>query len=459
MHRKKLSIRWNTMRVLVFGFLGVILLGGFLLWLPVCNQKPIAFMDALFTSVTAVCVTGLVTITPATQFTLLGKLILLTLIQVGGLGVIACAVSFFLILRKKITLRERIVIQETYNMDRPGGIVGLVRKVILGTFVVEGAGAFFYAIQFVPEFGLIRGIWYGVFHSVSAFCNAGIDILGDGSLTEYAASPIVNVTTMTLIILSGLGFTVWFDVIENGKRIYKHEVPKRWWFTRLKLHSKLAIIMTISLIMIGTFFVFVIEYNNPETIGEMPLWQKLMASMFQSVTNRTAGFATISQAGLHTETKLLNSILMFIGGSPGGTAGGVKTTTFAMLFMSCMTFVRGGNDIECMGRKISVDNFRTGFSVVMLAFAAGFMGTFLILIFEPDDVLLVNIIYETASAIGTVGLTADLTPNLCRMSQAVLMLLMFIGRLGPMTLVLLFTGRSNPRDKIRELPEERIMVG
>lgn len=459
MHRKRLGIRWNTMRVLVFGFLGVILTGAFLLWLPVCNQKPIAFADALFTSVSAVCVTGLVTITPATQFTFLGKVILLGLIQIGGLGVIACAASFFLILRKKITLKERVVIQETYNMDRLGGIVGLVRKVLLGTFLVEAAGAFFLSFQFVPEYGLIQGIGYSIFHAISAFCNAGIDILGDGSLTKYVGNPLVNLTVMVLIILSGLGFTVWFDVIENGKRIYKHEVPKRWWFTRLKLHSKLAILMTAALLSVGAVLIFVIEYGNPDTIGDMPLGQKILASMFQAVTNRTAGFATISQAGLHTETKLLNCILMFIGGSPGGTAGGVKTTTIAMLFISCMTFVRGGNDTECMGRKISTENFRTGFSVVMLAFAAAFIGTFLILVFEPDQILLADVLYETASAIGTVGLTADLTPHLCRLSQAVLMALMFIGRLGPLTLVLVFTGRANPRDKIRELPEERIMVG
>lgn len=359
MHRKKWSIRWDTMKILVFGFLGVIFLGGFLLWLPVCNRQPIAFMDALFTSVTAVCVTGLVTITPAVQFTLLGKVILLILIQVGGLGVIGCATAFFLILRKKITVKERVVLQETYNMDKLGGMVGMVKKVIIGTFVVEGAGALFYSFQFVPEYGVIRGIWYSVFHSISAFCNAGIDILGSGSFTKYAGNPLINITTMLLIILGGLGFTVWFDVIGNGKKIYKHEVPRKWWFTRLKLQSRLVLLATVSLIVLGAVLVFVLEYRNPDTLGGMSLGEKVMASFFQSVTNRTAGYATISQSGLHTETKLVNSILMFIGGSPGGTAGGVKTTTFVMLFLGCMTFVKGGNDIECLGRKISTENFRS----------------------------------------------------------------------------------------------------
>lgn len=396
MHRKKWSIRWDTMKILVFGFLGVIFLGGFLLWLPVCNRQPIAFMDALFTSVTAVCVTGLVTITPAVQFTLLGKVILLILIQVGGLGVIGCATAFFLILRKKITVKERVVLQETYNMDKLGGMVGMVKKVIIGTFVVEGAGALFYSFQFVPEYGVIRGIWYSVFHSISAFCNAGIDILGSGSFTKYAGNPLINITTMLLIILGGLGFTVWFDVIGNGKKIYKHEVPRKWWFTRLKLQSRLVLLATVSLIVLGAVLVFVLEYRNPDTLGGMSLGEKVMASFFQSVTNRTAGYATISQSGLHTETKLVNSILMFIGGSPGGTAGGVKTTTFVMLFLGCMTFVKGGNDIECLGRKISTENFRSGFAVTVLAVSAYLVGIFLILTFESDQIAAIDVIYEAS---------------------------------------------------------------
>ncbi len=459
MWQRKKRIRWNTMGILAVGFLGVILLGGILLWLPVCNREPIQFIDALFTSVSSVCVTGLVTITPAAQFTLPGQVILLLLIQVGGLGVIACVTAFFLLLRKRITVRERVVIQETYNMDSLGGMVGMVKRVIQGTLVVEGAGAVLYACQFIPEYGIGRGVWYSVFHAVSAFCNAGIDILGESSLAGYVDNPLVNLTTMTLIILSGLGFMVWFDVIGNGRKILRRELPRRWWFTRLKLQSKLAIIMTLSLLAAGTLFIFIIEYNNPDTLGPLSFGEKWMASAFQSVTNRTAGFFTIQQGALHEESKLFNSILMFIGGSPGGTAGGVKTTTIAMLFLSCLTFVRGGNDTECMGKKISVGNFRTGFCVVMVAFAVFIAGTMAVLIIEPDRVALVDIIYETSSAIGTVGLTAGLTPELSRMSHVVLMVMMYVGRLGPMTLVLLFAGKVHPRDKLRRLPEERIMVG
>lgn len=452
-------IRWNTLRITAVGFLGVIFLGGALLYLPISNTRPISFLDALFTSVTSVCVTGLVTVTPASQFTIFGKVILLLLIQIGGLGVIACTTVFFLLLRKKITLKERMVLQESYNAQRPGGIVRMVKNIITGTLAVEGFGAALYMFQFVPEYGLVKGVCFSVFHSVSAFCNAGIDILGSNSFARYALHPMFNLTTMLLIILSGIGFTVWFDVIDNAKQMISKQAPKNWCFTRLRLHSKLAVITTLLLIAAGSIFIFVFEYHNPQTIGTMNFGEKILASLFQSVTTRTAGFYTISQSALHEESKLFCAILMFIGGSPGGTAGGVKTTTLAMLFLSCLTFVRGGNDTECMGRRISPANFRTGFCVIMVAFTAFITGTILILALEPESVPLVDIIYETASAIGTAGLSADLTPRLCRESQIILMCMMYIGRLGPLTLVLTFAGKTHPRDKIRRLPAEHIMIG
>ncbi len=457
-HQKK-NIRWNTLQITAVGFLSVILLGGVLLYLPVSNTQPIMFIDALFTSVTSVCVTGLVTVTPASQFTLFGKVILLLLIQIGGLGVIACAALFFFLLRRRIALRERVVLQEAYGAQHLGGIVRLVRKVISGTLVVEAGGAVLYAFQFIPEYGAVRGIGYSIFHSVSAFCNAGIDILGENSLADYAVNPLVNITTILLIILSGIGFTVWFDIIESAKKMNHQEITGHGWFTRLRLHSKLALTMTLILIISGTIFIFFSEYHNPETLGGMGFGEKLLASLFQSVTTRTAGFYTFPQGAMHDESKLFCAILMFIGGSPGGTAGGVKTTTFAMLVLACITFVRGGNDTECMGRRISVANFRTGFCVVMVAFMIFITGTIVILTIEADSIPLVDVLYESASAVGTVGLTADLTPNLSRYSQVILMIMMYIGRMGPLTLVLTFAGKTHPRDKIRKLPKEQIMVG
>lgn len=447
------------MKILAVGFLGVILIGAVLLWLPICNEKPISFLDALFTSTTSVCVTGLITIVPKYQFTIVGKVVLLLLIQIGGLGIVACVAAFFMIMRRKITLKERIVIQETYNMDSLGGLVGMVRRILLGTLAVEGAGAVLYAIQFVPDFGLLKGIWYAVFHSVSAFCNAGIDILGEDSLAKYVTNPLINITTMLLITLGGIGFTVWYDVVDNGKRIRRHEVPRKWWFTILRLHTKIVLVTSLVLFLLGTILTFILEYNNPDTIGSLSIRQKFMASAFQSVTTRTAGFFTFSQVGMHEETGFLSTILMFIGASPGGTAGGLKTTTFAMLFLAFLTMLRGGHDIECFGRKIDEDNFRVGFVAIMLALGVYIIGTTAIAVIEPDNIGFQRIMYETASAFATVGLTADLTTKLHTGSKIVLMILMYIGRVGPMTIALLFAGKVNLKEKLRTLPSERIMIG
>lgn len=470
MGMKKLIRReLSTTQLITLGFFVAILTGALLLMLPCSSADGTVtpFADCLFTSATSVCVTGLVVVTTATHWSFFGKLVILGLIQLGGLGIISFTTGLMMLLRKRITLRDRVLLEDSLNLDTLKGLVRFLKRIFKGTFVVEGVGALCYSFLFVPMFveqsglvkGGLRGIWYSIFHSVSAFCNAGIDILGENSLADYVTNPIINVTTVLLIILSGIGFTVWFDVISNSRKLIRHEIPGRWWFTRLRLHSKLAIIMTLILILSGTVFVFLFEYKNLETIGELGTGQKLLASAFQSVTTRTAGFYTVSQGALHEETKLFCAILMFIGGSPGGTAGGVKTTTFAMLFLACLTFVRGGNDTECMGRKITAANFRSGFCVVMVAFTVFIVGTITILIIEPDSILLINVIYETASAVGTVGLTADLTPHLSRASQCILMIMMYIGRLGPLTLALMFAGKTHPRDQIRRLPEEQVMVG
>ena len=452
------KIRMNTMQILALGFMGTILLGGVLLYLPICNQQSITFLDALFTSVTAVCVTGLVTVVPATQFTLLGKGILLILIQIGGLGIIACVTGFFVILKRRITVRERIMIQETYNMQGLSGMIAFVLRILKGTFIIEGIGALLYAVRFIPEFGFVKGIGYSIFHSISAFCNAGIDILGSSSFMAYAQSPIINFTTMFLIVMGGIGFTVWYDVAHNVKIVREKKQSKKRIFTKLTLHSKIALAMTAFLIVAGTFLVLVLEYNNPETIGDMNFGDKLMTSAFHSVSTRTAGFATVSQAALRPGTKFITTLWMFIGGSPGGTAGGIKTTTIAMLILTCLNVIYGKRDTECFGRKIPVENFRTGFSVVMVAFGFLLTGLTLLTVFEPE-VDFLSLLYEAVSAIGTVGLTADVTPNLGTAGKIIIMCLMYIGRLGPVTIALVFGTRKNMKERIRELPEQRIMVG
>lgn len=454
----KKNIRLSTMQILTAGFLGIILIGGILLWLPISNTRPISFVDALFTSTTAVCVTGLVTITPAVQFTLFGKAVLLLLIQVGGLGIIACTISFFLLLKRRISIRERIVILETYNMDTLSGMVAMIIRILKGTAIVEAAGALCYSLQFVPEFGFVKGVWYSVFHAVSAFCNAGIDILGDSSFIGYVGNPIINFTTMALIVLSGLGFPVWQDMLSNLKKVRANEMPVYKYFTRLRLHTKIVLVMTTVLILAGTVNFFLLEYSNPETFGSLPLGQKIMASMFHSISTRTAGFATVPQSALREGSLFTTCILMFIGGSPAGTAGGVKTTTIAMLILTCITFIRGGEDTECFGRRIKPENVRTGFCIVLVSFVTLLIGTTLVTVFE-GDVSLGRVLYETTSAVGTVGLSADLTPTLRTASKIVIMVLMYLGRIGPITLALAFGAKKNPIDKVRQLPSRGIMVG
>ena len=338
-HYKKLrQSHISTMQLLVSGFLGIILAGAVLLWLPVSNQQPIAFIDAFFTSVSAVCVTGLVTIVPAAQFTLFGKVILLILIQVGGLGIIVCMTVFFMLLGKRITLRQRIYIQQTYNMDTLSGMVRLIRWVLKVTLVVEVMGAIGYAIRFVPLYGIGKGIWYSIFHSISAFCNAGIDILGDSSLAGYVTDPVINLVTMALIISGGLGFTVWSDILHVLKiRETYQRTPGRI-FRQMSLQTKMTLVITGILIAAGGIGIFCLEYSNADTIGAMSNGDKLLASFFHAVSTRTAGFATVAQGGFRDATILFSCILMFIGGSPGGTAGGIKTTTAGMLLFSCVVY-------------------------------------------------------------------------------------------------------------------------
>lgn len=462
MEEKKKSarrVRISTMQLIALGFFGVIIIGAVLLWLPFSNREPIRFLDALFTSVSSVCVTGLVTIVPAEQFTVAGKIILLLLIQIGGLGIIACIASFFLILGKRISMKGRITIQQAYGLDTLSGLVKFIIRILKGTFLVEGIGMILYAFQFVPEYGIIKGIGYSIFHSVSAFCNAGIDILGNTSLMKYADSPLINFTTMFLIILGGLGFPVWHDIAQNiRKKAAEPQRPLRWLFTRLHLQSKIVLTMTMFLILAGAAAIFLMEFNNPLTMKDMNLFEKIMASLFQSVTNRTAGFATVSQSGLMESTKLFGCILMFIGGSPAGTAGGIKTTTAAMLFLTVLCVLKSRRDTECFNRKIDNSIVRSGITITLITFMFLFCGIAALTLFEPGTDFL-DLMYEAASAMGTVGLSADLTPTLSRGSHVVLMLLMFAGRIGPLTMALVFSGRIDRKSQFRELAEERVMLG
>lgn len=446
----------TTTRIIALGFAAAILAGAFLLMLPVssANGTWTAPIDALFTSTTSICVTGLVTVVTATHWSVFGQFIILLLAQLGGLGVITVTMCLFVIIGKRITLKDRMLIQETYNMDTLSGLVRLIIKIVKGTFILEGIGAILYAAVFIPEFGWRAGIWKAVFNAVSAFCNAGMDIIGDSSLRSYAENPIVNITTMLLIILGGLGFVVWWNVIKAWK---ERKEKKRGFFSGLTLHSKLVLLMTVILIFGGGVLFFLFEYNNPKTIGSMGLGNKIMASMFQSVTTRTAGFETVPQASLTEGSTLLTIILMIIGGSPAGTAGGIKTTTIGILLLSVFSTIRGKKDTEFMDRRISADAVRTALTVTVLAMIV--MLTASVLLFATDGLGFEDTLFEVASAMGTVGLTRGITSTLSAAGKLVLIIVMYIGRIGPVTMALALALKRKGKQQNRMLPEERIIIG
>lgn len=456
----KIRKQRNYFQIMVTGFLAVIFAGAFLLMLPFCNTdgKWLPFVDALFSSCTSVCVTGLATVVPAAQFTLAGKLVMLVLIQIGGWGVIVCAMYLMMLLKRKFMLQDRLLLQEYFNADTMRGLVRMLRFVVRGSLTAEGIGAAGYFIIFFPRYGLARGIWYSVFHAVSAFCNAGLDILGDSSLAEYAANPWMNFVTMALIISGGLGFVVWQEIGSFLKRMIKEKMSPKRSARKMSLHSKLVLLMTAGLIVLGTLFFAAAEWNNPATLKGLGTADKWLASLFQSVTTRTAGFYTISQGGLREASKFFGCVLMFIGGSPVGTAGGIKTVTLAVLLLASWTIIRGYLDAECLGRTISIKIIRTSIAIFLMGLFMVVSGTILLSVLEPE-IALMDILYEVVSATATVGLTTGITPILGTGAKYVLIFLMYVGRIGPMTLPLFVSNRVKKRKGKRTFPEEHVMVG
>lgn len=450
----------NTAQIITLGFAGVIFIGGLILWLPFCTApgEYTSFTDAMFTATTCVCVTGLVTVVTAAHWTIIGKIVILILIQIGGIGLIALASIIFIGLHRKISLRERRMIQESYNLDRMAGLVKLVRRVVICVFGAEAIGAVCYAFCFVPEFGWSDGLAQSVFTAVSAFCNAGVDILGENSLASYVDNPLVNLTTIGLIIAAGLGFTVWWDVADKVKKVLKGRLPLRRAFKSLRLHSKIVLAMTAILVLGGTVLIFLFEYRNPNTIRDMPLGTKVLASAFQSVTTRTAGFFTVDQAAFSNASVILCLVLMFIGGSPMGTAGGVKTTTMAVMFLSVVSNLRGRRDVESHHRKIRDSYIRSAVVVTGMGFLTLLVMTLLLAAAMPGAGL-VDILYEMTSAIATVGLSRGLTPTLSTIGKWIVILTMYLGRIGPLTLGTAVVIRAHKRTENTHLAEEDVMIG
>lgn len=443
----------STTHLIMLSFLLAILLGAVLLSLPVSSADGQAtpFVDALFTATTATCVTGLVVVPTAAAWSVFGHIVILILIQLGGLGIITVLAGITLTLNRKMGIGRSILLQDAFNLDTLFGLGAFVKKVIIGTFIVEGIGALAYMTVFVPQFGA-RGIWISVFTSISAFCNAGIDIIGENSLIDYATNPAINAITCILIVVGGLGYIVWWDLIRVFRGRKKGN-PLR----HLTLHSKIVLSATAVLIFGGALLIALFEWNNPQTIGNMSVFEKLQASVFQSVTTRTAGFATVPQENLSNPSAFVSLLLMFIGGSPVGTAGGIKTVTIVVLFAAALVVVRQkGEQVNMFGRSITRQAVSKAVGVCCMSFGIMFVST--VLLSAVTDASALDILYETVSATATVGLTRNLTPSLNTLGKLIITATMYLGRVGPISLMIAFNLRKR-RPSIISNPVETISVG
>lgn len=425
-----------------------------MLYLPIsCKSgKSVSYVDALFTATSATCVTGLVTLPTVSTWSIFGQVVILLLIQIGGLGVITIMAGFMVALNRKIGLKDSQLISDAFNINSMSGLATFVKKVIIGTFIVEGIGAVLYMFVFVPEFGA-KGIWISFFTSISAFCNAGIDIIAENSLCNYAVNPLINAITCALIVLGGLGYIVWWDVI----RVFKDfKTTKFKCFKRLTLHSKIVIFTTALLILGGAITIFLFEFNNPLTLKNHSLFNKIQISFFQSITTRTAGFATLPQENLTDASSIVCLLLMFIGGSPVGTAGGIKTVTIAVLIATAYSTIRNKNDVSLFNRNLSRQITRKAVAVSTMSFATAFVSTILLSIATNYPIL--DVLYETISATATVGLSKNLTPFLNVFGKIIVSATMFFGRVGPISLAIAFQSKKENLNTIKN-PTEEISVG
>ena len=458
MGKNKKGIHLKTTQIIALGFLAMIIVGAILLTLPAASVsgESTPFVDALFTATSASCVTGLVTVTTAEHWSYFGQAVILFMIQFGGLGVVSFTTFLLIFLGKRINIKQRLLIQEAYSFDTMTGLVRMVIKMMKGTLIVEGVGAVLYMLVFIPDYGL-KGIWMSIFTSISAFCNAGLDLIGGQSLTPYVGNPVINMVTMALIVIGGIGFLVWWDIIGLVKKLRARAMGFKQAVRELSLHTKVVLIFTIGLIVIGAVLVFCIEYTNPKTLGPLGLGSKIWASFFQSVTLRTAGFLTIDQGVLRNGTLLMGILWMFIGGSPGGTAGGVKTMTIALLVVAVVSMLKGREDVEIGGRRISYQLVTKGISVIIIQLGLWIVSTFLVCAVE-SNFSFIQILYETTSALGTVGLTMGITPSLSVIGKILIALTMYLGRIGPITLAMAFNMANRRKKFHRRMPEGKVIV-
>lgn len=437
------------MQIIALGFLLLIITGALLLSLPFASAdgKPVSFFNALFTSTSASCVTGLIVVDTGTQWSLFGQAVLLILIQIGGLGFMTLVTFFLIVMRRKVGLQERQIMTESINASSIGGILSITKIILLGTLLFEGLGAVLLSIRFIPDFGIGKGIWFSVFHSVSAFCNAGFDVMGSGgqsvSLTKYAGDPLVNIVIATLIIVGGLGFLVWEDIRIHGFR-----------WKRYKLQTKAVLFMTAVLVVTGAVLIFIFELNA--TGRDLGGGERVLTAFFTSVTTRTAGFNTVDTGAMAPSSVVLMYMLMFIGGNSGSTAGGVKTTSVLVMLVFAVSGIRRQPAANIFGRRISEDALKQSVYVISFNLMLAFAGALVIGAVQPA-LGPEKILFEVFSAIGTVGMSMGITSGLSVVGRLVIMLLMYLGRVGSVSFGLAMLERK-ARPAVT-YPSESITVG
>lgn len=439
-------VKLSPARILAIGFLSLILIGTFLLMLPISTNEgnELSFIDALFEATSAVCVTGLVVVDTGTTFTVFGEMVLLFLIQIGGLGFMTIGVIIAIFLGKNIGLKGRLVIQESLNQLSLEGMVRLVKFVLIFTLIIEGLGAVVLSMRWANEFGFPQSIYYGIFHSISAFNNAGFDIMGDfRSMTEYVGDFTIITTLSSLLIIGGIGYTVILDIWKKKS------------FKKLSLHTKLVLWITLILNVLGTILILVLEYNNPGTLSGLSIKDKILGAYFHGVVPRTAGFNSLNMPELTMSSQFVTIMLMFIGGGSGGTAGGIKVTTFVIILLAVWNLIRGNDDVNIMERRLPKDLVYRAFAITV--YSVGIVSLMIFILTITEEAPLNFILFEVISAFGTVGMSLGLTPELSAIGKVVISFLMFIGRVGPLTLAFALAKKNN------KLPfkyaEEKIMIG
>lgn len=439
--RLSVARRFSSFRIIVFGFAALILLGALILMTPLASAsgKWTDFLSALFTSTSAVCVTGLVVLDTGTYWSLFGQVVLLCLIQIGGLGIVTISIAISMAAGKKIGLMQRSVMSDSVSAPQVGGIVKMTKFILHGVVLIEGLGALIMAPTFIHDYGFLKGIWFAIFHSVSAFCNAGFDLIGNfSSLTRYGSNPVINITIMTLIVIGGLGFLTWADVIRH-----------KWHVREYRLQTKIILVISALLIFLPALIFYFHDFASETGIT------RVLMSLFQSVTTRTAGFNTADMGKMSESGLFMMCLLMLVGGAPGSTAGGMKVTTFAIVIGNMMAVMSRKNATEIGNRRIAEETIKSASTIFVMYLTLLMAGTMIISIVDDLDIL--PVMFEVSSAVGTVGITVGITPGLSAVARCVIIFLMYLGRVGGLTLI--FAARARLKVYQAKLPEERVMVG